>query len=89
MVDEQHRDLVAVAQLGQPVRQLQRLVRIEARRRLVKEQELGSHAQRPRDLHPPLQPYREVARQDIGVAQQVETVQHRPRPLVGGALRHQ
>jgi hypothetical protein len=63
VLDEEHRQLLLHAQLGDEVGELGGLLRVHAGRRLVEEQELRLRRQRPRHLQPALVAVGEVARE--------------------------
>jgi hypothetical protein len=87
VVDQQHRDVEPLAHRAQQASQARGFLRVKPGRRLIQQQQAGTHRQRSRDLNPPLDPGREVCSECVGVAPEVEHMEDRARALVRGALR--
>src|SRR2546426_1529363 len=77
VIDQQHRDVEPLPHRVQQLRQTRRLLRVEAGRRLVQQQQPRPHRERARDLDTPLDPRRQVARQRACGTVEVEHVKDR------------
>ena len=77
VIDQQHRDVEPLPHRVQQLRQPRGLLRVEAGRRLVQQQQPRPHRERARDLDTSLDPRRQVPGQRACVTVEVEHVQDR------------